>query len=389
VTAKADDDSAPREKLHSLLMQCSIQTQLGYYNEFKNELSARWLESFLGHEHLRVKRTASRKGGGSPSYRGVKGSLRCSWRDYLRTMLRAAPQKYEVRYKVGTADTAGSLAEAGADASAGSGYLGTGQEAPWAAASRSRAANPYLKKQATYRTFEEVVDPKRVARGLMAIRAQLAAEWERDLAILGREGGYISDRCAEEEACELLDAVNPNVAQANAGDAAVDDPFSELPAVVTTVFRGATLEWSQQEDLDDEFTSSPFRELNFDLLQRALSREAALSVLSALNEKPENAASAGWLRAKLEAWLPRFESPSRSFLGAVFLVELLSASPAPITAADGTVGLADPAKVAADVIWRREAIAAEWGGWLEDAQEANDELLREALEEQLKSQAEP
>ena len=31
-------------KLLSLMLQCSIQAQLSYYNEFKNELRAKWLD---------------------------------------------------------------------------------------------------------------------------------------------------------------------------------------------------------------------------------------------------------------------------------------------------------------------------------------------------------
>ena len=311
LTMMAEQDS-PRDRLHNLMLQSSIQTQLSYYNEFKNELQARWLTSFLGHEHLGVKRTQG-TGPGQPSYRGVEGALRCSWREYLRTMLRGQPQKYEVSYKVGTADTVGTARAASGSGDGatgggtGTGYLGTGQEAPWAAAAASRAANPYLKKTAQYRKFEQVISPPTVARGLMSIRAQLALEWSYDLKIHAREGRYISDVCADEEACVLDDDIVPSrspiagagESRTSLGETAVADPFSSLPPMVTTSFRAATLEWGQQEDLG-EAQSTPFRELNFDLLQRALSREAALATLSSLNQRPEAAASAQWLRSKLE-----------------------------------------------------------------------------------------
>eukprot|EP00962_Isochrysis_galbana_P033833 scaffold11387_cov82-Isochrysis_galbana.AAC.2 len=36
---------SPADLVQNLLLQCAIQTQLSYYNEFKNEVRARWLES--------------------------------------------------------------------------------------------------------------------------------------------------------------------------------------------------------------------------------------------------------------------------------------------------------------------------------------------------------
>lgn len=41
-------------QVQNLLLRCALQAQISYYNEFKNECKARWLESFLGHEILRV-----------------------------------------------------------------------------------------------------------------------------------------------------------------------------------------------------------------------------------------------------------------------------------------------------------------------------------------------
>ena len=95
----------PPEKLLSLMLQCAVQAQLAYYNEFKSEVRAKWLESFLGHEHLRVERISARDS--RVVYRGLSDGLRCSWRDYLRTMLRGSPQNYMCRYQIGTPDTAG------------------------------------------------------------------------------------------------------------------------------------------------------------------------------------------------------------------------------------------------------------------------------------------
>mmetsp|Transcript_10068 Transcript_10068/g.29514 ORF Transcript_10068/g.29514 Transcript_10068/m.29514 type:complete len:297 (+) Transcript_10068:2-892(+) len=160
-------------------------------------MRARWLESFLGHAHLRVERTGGRKSSGYPLYRGLSDGLRCSWTEYLQTMLRGKVERYEVRYKIGTADaadTAGSAASAAAAAGAGS--AGDADEAPWAAASASRAANPYLKQSGPqYKEYSEVVEPRRVAQGLMSICRQLALEWSSDLLSVSSESLYLGDVC--------------------------------------------------------------------------------------------------------------------------------------------------------------------------------------------------
>ena len=115
-----DDGAAgvrpPPEPLCNLLLQCAVQAQLSYHSEFKNEVKARWLAAFLGHEHLQVERVGRTQT--RISYRGLSDGLRCSWRDYFLTMLRGEPETYSCRYKVGTADTAGMPSQRNATASA-------------------------------------------------------------------------------------------------------------------------------------------------------------------------------------------------------------------------------------------------------------------------------
>ena len=86
-----------------------------------------------------------------------------------------------------------------------------------------------------------------------------------------------------------------------------------LPSVVYASLRGATAKWTYQADMED--APSPFRAENFDLLQRVATREAALTALATLDVDPDSAASAAWLRQKLDTeWLPRWEVPGRSQL---------------------------------------------------------------------------
>ena len=51
----------PPDKLLDLVVQCAVQAQLAYHNEFKSEVRAKWLESFLGHEYLHVERIGGRE----------------------------------------------------------------------------------------------------------------------------------------------------------------------------------------------------------------------------------------------------------------------------------------------------------------------------------------
>ena len=75
---------------------------------------------------------------------------------------------------MGTADAASMPPPLAQPSEGGEGGGGGGSSssiaAPWAAASASRAMNPYLKKaEPTYREYTEVIEPRRIAQGLMSI----------------------------------------------------------------------------------------------------------------------------------------------------------------------------------------------------------------------------
>ena len=42
----SDVRSDPPDQLLDLVVQCAVQAQLAYHNEFKSEVRAKWLESF-------------------------------------------------------------------------------------------------------------------------------------------------------------------------------------------------------------------------------------------------------------------------------------------------------------------------------------------------------
>jgi len=371
------------EKLNNLLMQCAIQSQLYYHNEFKNEIQARWLQSYLGHEHLEVQQVGIRTDGGVLQYKGFDG-MRCSWRDYLGTMLRSPPEKHRCRYKVGTADSATtprSVTEAtdAADAAAiaASSEDGTGRYigprgADAAAAAASRAANPYLKTpQVKYREFTELIDPRRVARSLMSIRAQLATEWTTDLEFIAREGLELQRACSEAEGCEVEESMEQVAA----------DPNIALPPALSVAFRAASMTWTS--DLAE--ASTPFRSSNFDLLQRCVVREACVAAIQTL-AAAEHAADAEWLRGRLLTWLPRFEEPPRGRLAGLFLIDLMQAPPVmTASSAEGgapTMQLIDPAVVVDEVLRQHERVARDWALELTQTPAGHTRLLAELLTEE-------
>jgi len=385
----SDVRSDPPDQLLDLVVQCAVQAQLAYHNEFKSEVRAKWLESFLGHEYLHVERIGGRES--RIVYRGLSGLNDCSWRDYLGTMLRGSPQEYKCCYKVGTPDTAGEpgeKAQAAALAGAGNqaGQARGAVEAPWAAASASRAQNPFLNKEPAVREYTELIEPRRVAQGLVTIFRQLTNEWSMDLRMVAEEGEYLAQTCLAGDggletclaACGERNSGNSSMATA------VSDVRVPLPTAVYASLRGASAKWTYQADMED--APSPFRTENFDLLQRVATREAALTALAALDADPDSAASAAWLRQKLDGeWLPRFEAPGRSQLAGVFLVELLSLQPTAKPTADDRLEFVDPVQIAYRILDERETIARDWADTLAEATpRLLQSLLAADMEETLK-----
>eukprot|EP00900_Chrysochromulina_parva_P009995 jgi/Chrpa1/18998/Chrysochromulina_OHIO_Genome00006673-RA len=449
------EGKAPPLKLLNLMCQCTVQAQLGYYAEFKNEVRSRWLESFLGHEHLRVERTGAMTT--RLLYRGLSDGMRCSWRDYLATMLRGKPEQYEVRYAVGTADAAtmprvprpeqppddvateaaaaapaaaegeapstqAAAASAGSAEAAKAAWLARSDgrapaatpppssAKPWAAASASRAANPFLlKADRTYLEYTELLEPRRIATGLISIAQQLAHEWSEDLAHLTREGDYLSEVYASEADSCLVNSVGgddapPATLMSELGStaAAARDVSKALPSILYASLSAASAAWVS--DLN-EAGISPFRAENYDLLQRALTREAALSALAELEqaraapafplapESSSHAASAIWLRERLEAYAVLWEAPPRNQLAGLFVLELLTSPPTPkLVPADESLGLearlglVHPPTVAQMVVDERAQIANEWSEAMRDyVPGALQALLAEALQECLEA----
>ena len=282
----------------------------------------------------------------------------------------------------------------------------------WSAASASRRSNPYLQQstEEQYKTFKEQIEPRRVVNSLLSICNQLQGEWESDLLAIAREGGYIlrvsaAAEAGEEEAFERAfggaggggaggdgDAAAAECAVGGDDDvassslcvdpAAILDAAAPLPAAITQAFRTQSSAWI----LDGvQEAPSPYRETWWDLLERATTREAARAAAAALERRggAGDAVAAEWLRQKLAEWEPRFDAPPRAHLASIFLAEVCLAPAGPIARADGSLALAEPARVADELIVQRERVAKAWAAALAETGPGRASLLAADLEGQL------
>lgn len=153
--------------LDDLLLQRAVQTQLFYFQEFRDGFKRQWLENFLDHEGLM-------------NYHGF-GGLKVSADEYLTSMFNSAPVEHEVKMSWGSRLAGGSK------------------------------DNPYLQQQPTYNYYMETVHPQKICKGVMEIREQLKLEWITDLPVMREEDDLFKDafqrlKEAQEDAMMNLDS---------------------------------------------------------------------------------------------------------------------------------------------------------------------------------------
>lgn len=130
--------------IKNFLTQRALQTVLFQLADLgRDEITANWIESWEGHEGVRM-------------YHGLSG-LRLHWREYLSKLTQAPPETVVVEFK-----------------RRGNGGVGGGSK-----------DNPYLQDH-VYEYKEEIV-PQKLANKIMRLREEIATEWEEDLQLLIRE----------------------------------------------------------------------------------------------------------------------------------------------------------------------------------------------------------
>lgn len=348
-----------------------------YLTEFHDEMKADWLASYgapcapLGTVRLSQREC-------KPRYHGLEAFGTWHAENYLRSMLAAEPESFEVRYQVGKPDMVDvPTTPEGVDVEAARKAMAMWGDDVGMRAASSRRNNPYLREAARYIEYTETIVPSRVAQLIMRTRQQIAQEFETDLRSIGvgEFDRFLSCR-DEDEPC------NPVVAYSDEG----------LETAYALTVRAAPI-FSTFED----FVSSPLRTPSLDLCDRLATREAALKTLP--NLAP---AEAAWLRSKLEL----VDDSKDDSSGDAVLDELRAAACrlVDIDALSGHArrkGLAirwlrdmeaddrapagvDPLYVAAAVRDKRVALARDWAAFVVDYVVRDDQvLLKASLEAQL------
>mmetsp|Transcript_36819 Transcript_36819/g.72920 ORF Transcript_36819/g.72920 Transcript_36819/m.72920 type:complete len:441 (-) Transcript_36819:298-1620(-) len=157
--------------IFDLLLQRSLQTQIVYFKNTRNDLKADWLNGFAEHDHL---------DGGARWHSIVGMRMHCG--EYFQSLLSEPIHSITVRYGpgavgVGSTKDGTTLKEMSDTSGVAPGLT------PWLAASASRRKNPYLTKPKPME-FEEFVSPKELTHSLMGVCRSLAIEWKEDLALL-------------------------------------------------------------------------------------------------------------------------------------------------------------------------------------------------------------
>lgn len=143
--------SSPGHNVGSLLLQRSIQTQLYYLADLRDEPTYMFLRGFLEHNHLDDKGKFNELDG-----------LHTPWRKYLEQLEQAEP------------------------------FTITVQLAP-PRLSAQQKRNPYLAKQAVGRSYEETIDPSGLYRTIKTVARSLEREWQQvltELALNDRERSH-------------------------------------------------------------------------------------------------------------------------------------------------------------------------------------------------------
>ena len=180
------------DALSKFLLQRTVQTQICYMHEFRDECKANWLSKF-GDPAMPMDVEALSDREWRPVYSGLNGFCDdVTTVDYFENLVSSAEETILVSYEVGTT-TPKSAASSASTSGAPDGFAESASAAwnMWEAANpgaASRRRNPYLKNQPKRKVeYEETIRPTFLARQLMSTRDALAKEFELDLGALLRQ----------------------------------------------------------------------------------------------------------------------------------------------------------------------------------------------------------
>jgi hypothetical protein len=335
-----------------LLTQRAIQSFIYLLEECRDPHSGKWIEDFLGTANL-------------GNYHGI-GAINVTrhptWDSALRDMMEQPNARVIVSAR-----------------RRGRGHGG------W---SRN---NPYLGER--WVEFGIDIRPASLVRRLLAVRAQLASEFERDLEIVRMVdvaavmGSYFR-KLAAAVAEDRRDAA---AAATKGGDRG---PRSSLfDRVSVDILTNLT----EYQDGGGDYggsssSSSPFRRGNFDLLyslctqaaSHRLLRELQQSATANNNNVDDDVIAFQWFKRFYADNAPVYFDGDQNFGRADDFIDALLRTPPALVGggggADASVGLTDPLRVAERIIAARVDVASEWMGMMgevaEDHRALNDVLVR-------------
>jgi hypothetical protein len=236
--------------------------------------------------------------------------------------------------------------------------------------------NPYLQER--YVEFEIDIRPASLVQRLLAVRAQLAAEFERDLQIVHMIDGSV----VMESYFRKLSSTT-TTATGTSGTTSMDNNKAHLfDRVSVDILNNFT----ESHGVGSILSSSPFRRGNFDLLYSLCTQTAAHRLLRELNQS----ASSSNINDDLITYQffkhfymdngpAYFDGDQNYGRGDDFIDALLRSSPT-LVGSGGRIGMKDPLRVAERLITLRSEIALEWIEMLrevpEDHKVLNDVLVR-------------
>ena len=228
-------DSAADMLIKNLLCQRSVQTQMRYFRDFRNDFANEWLLRF-SEERMGCRRLANGQAAaaGILHFHDAMGSA--TWSTYLIGMLESPEETH-------TIEVVGSR-------------IGGGSP-----------NNPYLQDRQVTKTYTDTVKPVQIYNTVLRIREVLASEWREDLALIEQDNAELRRHHAEEV---------KNV---------VDEQERFQNAI------------RPRESGDDGMESSPLRIASYDLLKNAATQVALRRLFSELDGEPTQRSQAEWIRS--------------------------------------------------------------------------------------------
>mmetsp|Transcript_17353 Transcript_17353/g.38390 ORF Transcript_17353/g.38390 Transcript_17353/m.38390 type:complete len:406 (+) Transcript_17353:230-1447(+) len=232
--------------------------------------------------------------------------------------------------------------------------------------------NPYLEER--WVEFRIDIHPLSLAQRIVAVREQIANEWVTDLTVL------------KEANDQILDSYFSKVKAARdeqSGGTDMDDPSHVNPA--TVAFDRVGINILNNHTAFQEAASSPFRRGSFDLLYNVATQESIHRLLRSFQQTGEaKVVSFEWLRDFYVSRVEEFFDGDLNYGCAdAFMEQLLLTSPSVIYTDDGKMGLADPLRLAEQLIMIRSDVLDEWKEIMRHVPEDHIEIRKLLLNKQM------